>query len=166
MPGASGIGEKDRKLAPAAVEGNETVPKTPKIVTVLSVEAHKMKWNNVKEENETLRDKAQAVVTMRPENGNPTANLPRRKDQDIKSGLELLDIEFLLGVLENTAGNNNNDVTMRKIIFNEILRRKQRHEIASSALKDYAMDAEELYGKDIQCQAMQELAKRTAQQQS
>ena len=122
-----------------------------------------MKWNNVKEENEVLKDKATAVVSMRSEES--VSEKPvERKGSDLQSGLELLEMDFLLSVVENTAGSDHNDVAMRKINFNEILRREQRHQIASSALKVYAMDEEGLYGKYIQCQSMQELAERTSQQ--
>jgi hypothetical protein len=123
-----------------------------------------MKWNNVKEENEALKEKATSVVSMRSEEGKGSGKSAGKKGSDLQSGLELLEMDFLLSVVENTAGNDTNDVTMRKINFNELLRREERHQVASSALKVYAIDEEGLYGKDIQCQAMQELAARTAQQ--
>jgi len=123
-----------------------------------------MKWNNVKEENEVLKDKATSVVNMRSEESSVSEKRIERKGSDLQSGLELLEMDFLLGVVENTAGSDPNDVAMRKINFNEILRREQRHQVASSAMKVYAMDEEGLYGKYIQCQAMQELAERTSQQ--
>ena len=115
-----------------------------------------MKWNNVTEENEALKEKAAAVVNVNSEK--PKAS---RKDNDTNSGLELLDIEFVLGVVDSTDSADPNDITMRKIGFNEILRRNSRNRISSAALKVYALDQNKFYGKDIQCQAMQELAERT-----
>ena len=120
-----------------------------------------MKWNNVKEENEALKEKVESMVGVKSEK--PRSNVASRSgDQDLKSGLELLDLEFVLGVIENTDSSDNNDIVMRKIAFNEVLRRDSRHEVASSALKVYAVDGDKFYGKDIQCQAMQELAQRTS----
>lgn len=119
-----------------------------------------MKWNNVKEENEALKEKVESVVGVTSEKAR--SNAARDGDQDLKSGLELLDLEFVLGVIEDTESSDNNDIVMRKIAFNEVLRRDSRHEIASSALKVYSIDEEKFYGKDIQCEAMQELCKRTS----
>ncbi|MBN1457863.1 MAG: hypothetical protein JW912_08425 [Sedimentisphaerales bacterium] len=120
-----------------------------------------MKWNNVKEENEALKEKVVSTVGVKSEQHKSKA-ATRSGDQDLKSGLELLDLDFVLGVIENTESVDKNDIVMRKIAFNEVLRRESRHEIASSALKVYAVDEDKFYGKDIQCQAMQELAQRTS----
>jgi hypothetical protein len=120
-----------------------------------------MKWNNVKEENEALKEKVVSTVAVKSEK--PKTNAAARSgDQDLKSGLELLDLQFVLGVIENTDSTDKNDVVMRKIAFNEVIRRDSRHEVASSALKVYAVDGDKFYGKDIQCEAMQELAQRTS----
>ena len=119
-----------------------------------------MKWNNVKEENEMLKEKAStSVVGVRSEIAKG-----KGKGRDMQGGLDLLDTDFLLSIVDNTDSSQANDVTMRKINFNELLRRNQRHEISSSALKVYTMDVDGVYGKDIQCQAMQELAERTSAQ--
>jgi hypothetical protein len=84
------------------------------------------------------------------------------KNRDLKSGMELLELDFLLSIVENTRGNDQNDVTMRKLNFNEVLRRGKQDQIDSSSLTVYAVNAGDLYGKDIQCEATKELAKRTA----
>ena len=76
--------------------------------------------------------------------------------------MELLELDFLLSIVENTKGNGKNDVTMRKLNFNELLRREKLSQVNSKALTVYAVDRSDLYGKDIQCKAIQELAKRTA----
>jgi len=81
--------------------------------------------------------------------------------RNLAGGMEMLELEFLLGVVERTDGANKNDVEMRKLGFNEVLRRKEQKEIDSGVLSLYAVDGSGLYGKDIQCAAMQELTRRT-----
>ncbi len=83
------------------------------------------------------------------------------KNRDLQSGMELLELDFLLSIVENTKGNAQNDVTMRKLNFNEVLRREKQEQIDSNALTVYAVNAGNLYGKDIQCEATKELARRT-----
>ena len=85
------------------------------------------------------------------------------KNKDLRGGMDLLELDFLLSIVENTKGNDQNDVTMRKLNFNEVLRREKQNQIDSNALAVYAVNAGNLYGKDIQCEATKELAKRTAQ---
>ena len=77
--------------------------------------------------------------------------------------MDLLEMDFLLGVIENTDGDDKNDVAMRRLSFNEVLRRNQQSDIDSAALSVYAVDEKDLYGKDIQCAAMKELTRRTEQ---
>ncbi len=81
--------------------------------------------------------------------------------RNLAGGMEMLELEFLLGVIERTDGANKTDVEMRKLSFNEILRRGQQTEIDSGVLSLYAVDGSGLYGKGIQCAAMQELTRRT-----
>jgi len=85
----------------------------------------------------------------------------KKREKDLHSGMELLELDFLLSVVENTKGGDENDVAMRKLNFNELLRRDQLNEANSSALKMYAINQGNLYGKDIQCEAMKELTERT-----
>jgi hypothetical protein len=87
--------------------------------------------------------------------------LAGRKDKDLCSGMELLELCFLVRVVEKTKGNSRNDVTMRKLNFKELLRREQLNKVNSKALKVYAINQSNLYGKAIQCEAMRELAERT-----
>jgi hypothetical protein len=86
----------------------------------------------------------------------------RRSEKDLAIGMEILDLDFLLSVVENTEGNDKNDVAMRRLTFDELLRREQQDTIDSNALKVYAMNEGELYGKVIQCEAMKVLTERTA----
>jgi len=94
--------------------------------------------------------------------GEKTAPVARRAGRDLQSGLELLDLDFLLGVVENIEANNEQDIVMRKLSFNELVRTNRIHEIDSNALRVYAMDAEAHFGKEIQVEAFKELAERTA----
>ena len=83
------------------------------------------------------------------------------KNKDLRGGMDLLELDFLLSIVENTKGNDQNDVTMRKLNFNELLRREKQNQIDSNSLAVYAVNMGNLYGKDIQCEATKELAKRT-----
>ncbi len=82
-------------------------------------------------------------------------------EKDLGSGMEMLKLDFLLSVIEKTESDDEDDVVMRKLSFNELLRRGQLCAADSKTLKIYAIDEGNLYGKDIQCEAMKELAKRT-----
>jgi hypothetical protein len=98
------------------------------------------------------------------ENAGETAMEKKTKAQrNLAGGMDLLEIDFLLGVIENINGEDKNDVAMRKLTFSESLRRNQQNEIDSAALSVYAVDEKGLYGKDIQCAAMKELTRRTEQ---
>ena len=81
-------------------------------------------------------------------------------EKDLASGMEVLEVDFLLGVVENTRGDDKNNVTMRELAFSELLRRGQLKAADSNALKVYAINNGSLYEKDIQCEAMKELAER------
>jgi len=91
----------------------------------------------------------------------PENELPEKKSKDLHSGMELLESDFLLSIVENTEDNDQKDVTMRRLNFNELLRRKKLNQVNSKALKVYAINRGNLYDKDIQCEAMRELAERT-----
>ena len=54
--------------------------------------------------------------------------------------MEMLEMDFLLGVIENTDGEDKNDVAMRRLSFNEVLRRNQQSEIDSASLTVYSVD--------------------------
>jgi hypothetical protein len=86
----------------------------------------------------------------------------KKKEKDLSSGMELLGLDFLLNVVENTnGGSDEKDVVMRKLNFKELLRRDKLSEADSNALKTYALNKGNLYDKDIQYEAMKKLAERT-----
>jgi len=95
--------------------------------------------------------------------GEVTMEKKPRTGRNLAGGMDLLEMDFLLGVIENTDGEDKNDVAMRRLSFNEVLRRNQQSEIDSSSLTVYSVDEKDLYGKDIQCAAMKELTRRTEQ---
>ena len=129
-----------------------------------------MVWNIGEKKDEAKRTTRNKVVEMRPlakepsdaaaGEGKPGDELD--KARNLAGGMEMLEMDFLLSVIEKTGGDDKNDVTMRKLGFNEVLRREKQNQIDSSALTVYAVDESNLYGKDIRCEAMKELTKRTS----
>lgn len=84
-----------------------------------------------------------------------------RPKSDLAGGMEMLEQDFLVRVVEKTKGDDKSDVMMRRLSFNELLRRGQLKAADSKALKVYAKNEGNLYGKDIQYEAMKELAERS-----
>jgi hypothetical protein len=83
------------------------------------------------------------------------------KGRDLHGGMELLELGFLLSVLEDMSSAEVSDVTMRRLSFEEILRRDRLSRVSSKALKIYAKDEQGFYGRKIQCEAMKQLSQRT-----
>jgi hypothetical protein len=131
-----------------------------------------MVWNPIREKKSEVKDMATGskIVEMHP-SGKTLSDIPagenmkssfsRRGEKDLAVGMEILDLDFLLSIVENTEGNEKNDVAMRKLTFDELLRREQQDTVDSNALKVYAMNEGDLYGKIIQCEAMKVLTDRT-----
>lgn len=131
-----------------------------------------MAWNTVREKkSEAKGTEASRVVEVHPSVKAPPSDIPseeklkselnKDREKDLASGMEILDLDFLLSIVENTKGNDKNDVTMRRLTFDELLRREQMDTVDSNALKVYAMNDGNLYGKIIQCEAMKMLTERT-----
>lgn len=120
-----------------------------------------MKSNDTKEVGSDIHDDLGAGVHPAVKSVKRRPNRPRKGGKDMHSGMELLDLEFLLCVVEDVEGNDEAGVVMRRLCFNELVRSDQRHEISSNTLRIYAMDVDVLYGKQVQCQAMLELTERT-----
>ena len=127
-----------------------------------------MNWGTVKKQD--VKKPGEKIVELRPGGSEQTAVSDeqrqesaqvKERSEDLNSGMELLELDFLLGVIENTNGLDRTDITMRKLCFNEVLRRQQQSEIDSYALKSYSLNDSNIYGKDIQCEAMKELTLRT-----
>jgi hypothetical protein len=95
-----------------------------------------------------------------------------RKAADLQSGLELLELPFLAGMVSDIESRQHLDIEMRKIAFMELVRRGQLCSIEGNALKVYAKNSASSacggpkggkggFGKAIQCEALKELAART-----
>lgn len=106
------------------------------------------------------KDASETVGSFK-RNGDYKRGANRKRGRDMTGGMELLEVDFLIGVVEDVDGADTNDVMMRKLCFNELVRADHRSEIDSVTLSIYAIDADKLYGKEIQCQAMLELTERT-----
>lgn len=130
-----------------------------------------MAWNAGDKKTEVKRGVSGKTVPLRPGGKELADEMSEDKlragtgkagGRDLVGGMEILEMDFLLRVIENTKSDDKNDVTMQKLGFNELIRREELNEIDSSALKIYVKDANNLYGKIIQCAAMKELAIRTS----
>jgi len=125
-----------------------------------------MAWGVGEKKTEAKRTGPSKVVEVRKsdkdDSGDSSSKLELSREKDLAGGMEMLEQDFLLGIVESTRGNDENDVVMRRLVFNELLRREQLDTIDSNALKVYTINQGNLYGKDIQCEAMKVLAERTA----
>lgn len=120
-----------------------------------------MKSNDTKDVGSDMHEDLSAAIKPAMKNVKKRPNRPRKGGKDMHSGMELLELAFLVGVVEDLDGGDEAGVVMRRLCFNELVRSDQRHEISSNTLKVYAMDVDGLYGKQVQCQAMLELTERT-----
>ena len=128
-----------------------------------------MAWTVGEKKNGVKKGAGSKIVEMRPsaKDADGRADSQEKpkdesaKEKDLGGGMEMLELDFLLGVVESAGGNDKNDVMMQKLTFNELLRRQQQKQMDSNALTVYAVNKGNLYGKDIQCEAMKELTKRT-----
>ena len=97
-----------------------------------------MAWSVGEKKSEAKKMATSKITELRPsvEASSPeTAGQKQPKDElagerarDLAGGMEMLELVFLLSIVENTKGSNQNDVTMRKLNFNELLRREQLNE--------------------------------------
>ena len=99
---------------------------------------------------------SEAILTSESKTG-----LLHKKDRDVSAGMESLELDFLLSVVENTENDDEHDVIMRKLNFSELVRRCKLDRVDSNALKVYATDQFNLYGKHNQYEALKELTART-----
>ena len=124
-----------------------------------------MVWNSIREKKSEVKNMAAGkIVEMNPPTKSPFSegeSTRSNRNKDLAGGMELLDLDFLLSIVENTDGSDKNDVSMRKFTFDELVRRQQQDTIDSNALKVYAINDGNLYGKVIQCEAMKVLTDRT-----
>ena len=128
-----------------------------------------MAWNTIREKKSEVKNMAASKIIEMPSPTKAASNVSNNespksganRNKDLAGGMEILDMDFLLSIVENIEGNDKNDVTMRKLTFEELLRRKELDAIDSNALKVYAINDGNLYTKTTQCEAMKVLAERT-----
>ncbi len=136
-----------------------------KMVTSTIVETNSSSSAAILAANEMVREEHELkyiAIKDASKKVEPVNSASKRRGRDFSSGMDLLEMDFLLSVVENTAGENEFDIKMRQMCFKELLRRESRHDIGSAAMKVYATTGQ-TYGKDIQCEAMLELMLRTTQ---
>ena len=127
-----------------------------------------MVWNSIREKKSEVKNMAASKImevhspAKTPFAEEENLRTPLNRNKDLAGGMEILDLDFLLSIVENTDGNDKNDVAMRRLTFDELLRREQQDTVDSNALKVYAMNEGGLYGKVIQCEAMKVLTERTS----
>jgi hypothetical protein len=147
-------------LAARNSEGDDTIWVQMLVIVILAVflgifSLAKAKANKSKGEDPPQSQQKLAGKTFK--------DLHKKREKDLHSGMELLELNFLLSIVENTnGGNDEKDVAIRKLNFKELLRRGKLSQADSKALRMYAINKGNLYGKDIQCEAMKSLAERTA----
>ena len=147
-------------LAARSSEGDDTIWVQMLVLVILAVflvifSLAKAKANKLKVHDQHQSQQKLVSKTFK--------DLARKREKDLHSGMELLGLDFLLSVVENTNGSDDEkDVTIRKLNFKELLRRGKLNQADSNALKIYAINKGNLYGKDIQCEAIKNLAERTA----
>ena len=141
-------GEKDWQmeeiLYPSEIQGQNMEPKKT-VYEVISPEGNSV---SVSAKDEHLQN-------------NSSPERRQKKTADLEKGLELLELPFLINVVGNIEDGEKQDIEIRKIVFNELVRRGNLSRIEGNVLKIYAKNPKNLFGKSIQCQAIAELAGRT-----
>ena len=139
-------------------------PRTQRHRRIGAVRELKDKWLGVlsgpRQSKAALKERVPGFgVAAISKQGDAKKQLATRKN--LTSGMEMLGLDFLVMVVENTKDGDNDDVMMRKFSFDELVRRSQLKAVDSNSLRVYALDEDNFYGKDIQCEAMKELTERT-----
>lgn len=88
-------------------------------------------------------------------------DIRKTEKKDLASGMEILELDFLLNIVKKTKGRNKKDVMMRTLAFNELIRREQLAALDSKILNFYTINKGGVYEKNVQCAAMKVLAERT-----
>lgn len=81
--------------------------------------------------------------------------------QKTTGGLELLEDNFLVEMVNQVTNTDSDDLTMHMLALKEMIRRDKLNLASSKALAFYTLNKTKEYDKKIQCAAMLELAKRT-----
>jgi len=147
-------------LAARNSEGDDTIWVQMLVIVILAVFLGIFSLAKAKANKSKGEDPPQSQQKLA---GKTFEDLHKKREKDLHSGMELLGLDFLLNIVENTnGGDDEKDVAIRKLNFKELLRRGKLNQADSKALRKYAINKGNLYGKDIQCEAMKSLAERTA----
>ena len=169
-PRVAKVTHPQRPIIPSAVQSKQPTAAAPRAsatqVITENGPAEKPVSQNRKVQMENIQTKTQASAgrkaTQTEKVEKLRASIADSPDRDLKSGMETLDLNFMLAKVEDTDANNENDIVIRTLNFYELARTDQLDKLDSGALKVYAYDLENQFGKDIQCHAIKELARRTA----
>lgn len=155
-------------IAARSSQGDDTIWVQMLVLVILAVfvgiiSIAKAKANKLKEEDPRQYQQKWSKPSLAGPVVKTFKNSAGKKEKDLQGGMELLGLDFLLSIVENTNGDDDEkDVTMRKLNFKELARRGKLNQADSNSLKVYAINKGNLYGKDIQCEAIKALAERTA----
>lgn len=174
--GASVSGPIEPSASAAAQVYKPEVETIPRALHVRDSEVNEMDANTINKTQITGRGRysnttiamptpgARAAIGKETEAAKTIEATPRMKrNRDMNGGMEILELDFLLSVIENTDATTDNDIMMRKLAFNELIRTNRVNEIESQSLKVYAIDEHGWFTKDIQCESFKELTTRTLQ---
>ena len=168
-PKAAKVGRETVEEPPAAEQPSGGVivksivhpqkPKVPKSVSVTAKAASK-KPAATEAVVQIKHDKPRVTPAKMPASRNKPA--PAKNNRNIRSGMELLGVEFILNLAERTNFDSRDEAVMHNIGLNELIRRDSFDQLDSRTLAAYATNDGDFYSRQIQCSAMQILAQRTA----
>lgn len=163
-------GTNDKMEAPASfgvpdvesiteIERDEEVKET-ETSTITSTQSSQGRYATIGRSGGNNRPKEETATRGRT---TAKASEARRRGRDLHGGMELLSIDFLLDIVENIESADAAEISMRKLSLHELMRTSRISEVDSNVLRYYCMDEEGLYDRQIQFEAMKELAERTRQ---
>ena len=157
--GDYGYGEQDNRTSaavghkPTPLSGERMKVKDMDTTTITKTQSNQGRYATIGRVGGKTREERLAERQARSE--------ARKRGRDLHGGLELLELDFLLDMVENIESNDEYDIMMRKLSFHELARTSRISEVDSNVLRYYCLDEDGLYDKQIQCEAMKELAART-----
>lgn len=141
------------------IERDEEVKET-ETSTITSTQSAQGRYATIGRSGGNNRPKDEKATRGR---GAAKASEARRRGRDLHGGMELLSIDFLLDIVENVDSTDEAEVGMRKLGLHELMRTSRISEVDSNVLRYYCMDEDGVFDRQIQFEAMKELAERTRQ---
>ncbi len=158
---------KETKIETAQIEKPKVLnfTKPPKQENTEEYEENNVRETPKREELRRNRPQGKVSSRLRAKSNEPERKSARPKSspkrRDLSGGMELLEVDFLLDVVENTEEESEADIIMRAAAFHELIRRDQLKHADSEALTVYAVNTDGYFDKEIQSEAVRELAQRT-----